>query len=311
MHQILYYNTPITGVRKMMYGYARCATDVDMQDFECQRRELKKMGIKDSDIYLDYENGIDTDHINLDRLFSMVKHGDSIVSTKVSRLTHSTKQICKIIEFVKEKRLKLIIGTFELDCTNELDLIAQGMTMMYAIFAEIERNLVSQLIRSGMRKAKVRGRKIGRPKTNLDNLPTLFLKYVHLCEYNHITQKELAILCRVSRQSIRKYIKIYREEHLKEAINADAKQAEKDVKKEEKIIRNYKSLDEDELEVLAEDEETTVSQEGISAQWTPATLELRRRRRVLEKIQAEKDAEEEMARLEELHKTVDLSEFDL
>ena len=195
----------------MMYGYARCSTNESKQDIDRQRRELKNLGIKDNKIYLEYESGTKVDRIQLSRLFEAVQSGDTIATTEVSRLTRSTKQLCEIIEFAKEKKLQLIIGTFIVDCRKGLDPMTDGMLKMMGVFAEMERNMISQRVKSGMENAKAKGAVIGRPTTTIENLPVLFLKHYPKYTAKQITQQELARLCKISRQSISKYIKIYKQ----------------------------------------------------------------------------------------------------
>ena len=65
--------------------------------------------------------GIKEDRVQLKRLLDVVIEGDSIYSTEVSRITRSTKQLCEIIEFAKRMKIKLVLGTFIVDCTNQLD----------------------------------------------------------------------------------------------------------------------------------------------------------------------------------------------
>lgn len=72
-----------------------------------------------------------------------MKDGDAIYATEVSRLTRSTKQLCEIIELSKEKYLKLVIGSFVVDCTNDLDPMTQGMIMMWGVFSEMEKAIIS------------------------------------------------------------------------------------------------------------------------------------------------------------------------
>ena len=195
----------------MLYGYARCSTNESRQDIERQKRELKKLGIKDNKIYLEYESGTKTDRAELKRLLESVQSGDTIATTEVSRLTRSTKQLCEIIELAKEKRLELIIGTFVVDCRKELDPMTDGMLKMMGVFAEMERNMISQRVKSGMENAKAKGAVIGRPSTTVETLPVSFLKHYPKYTAKQITQQELARLCDMSRQSINKYIKIYKQ----------------------------------------------------------------------------------------------------
>ena len=191
------------------YGYARCSTNENRQDIERQKRELKKLGVKDKDIYFEYESGTKADRVELSRLLDTVKAGDTIATTEVSRLTRSTKQLCELIEFAKERQLELIIGTFKVDCRKELDPMTQGMIMMWGVFSEMEKNIISQRVKSGLENARAKGAVIGRPTTTVESLPPSFLKHYPKYISKQINQLELARLCDMSRQSINKYIKIY------------------------------------------------------------------------------------------------------
>lgn len=41
----------------MKYGYARCSTNESKQDINRQTRELKNLGIKEDNIFFEYESG--------------------------------------------------------------------------------------------------------------------------------------------------------------------------------------------------------------------------------------------------------------
>lgn len=194
----------------MDYGYCRCSTNEDRQDIQRQVRELEKLGVKKENIYWEYINGKSTDKIELDRLLGVIETGDSIATTEVSRLSRSTKQLCEIIELAKEKQIKLVIGGMEIDCRSEvLDPMTMGMVMMLSVFSEMESAIISQRVKSGMANAKDKGARIGRPKTELDNLPTGFVRHYPKHKSGDLTITELARLVDVSRQSIYKYIGIY------------------------------------------------------------------------------------------------------
>ena len=102
----------------MIYGYARCSTNEKMQDINRQVRELKQQGATDTTIYLEYESGMKADRAELKKLLSVVQSGDTILATEVSRITRSTKQLCDIIELAKEKHIKLVLGSFVVDCSK-------------------------------------------------------------------------------------------------------------------------------------------------------------------------------------------------
>lgn len=192
----------------MIYGYARCSTNEQLQDINRQVRELNKQGVPLDDIYLEYESGLKENRVELNRLLNCVNSGDTIISTEVSRITRSTKQLCEIIEFAKDKHIKLVLGTFVVDCTKELDPMTEGMLKMMGVFSELERNIISQRVKSGMENAKAKGKNIGRPTTTADDIPSIFYKHYPKYKNGEINKKEFSRLCSLSYPTIYKYIGI-------------------------------------------------------------------------------------------------------
>ena len=193
-----------------VYGYARCSTDENRQDINRQKRELRELGVEEEkNVYWEYESGTKTDREKLQRLLEIIETGDSIVTTEVSRLTRSTKHLCEILQLVQEKRIRLIIGSFTVDCREEnIDPMTKGMLMMWGVFSEMERDIISQRVKSGIVNARAKGKIIGRPKIDYKNLPTKFLQYYPLYKRNEINITEYARLLNSSRTSVYKYISI-------------------------------------------------------------------------------------------------------
>jgi len=192
----------------MIYGYARCSTDETKQDINRQVRELKQGGATDETIYLEYRSGTKTDRVELNRLLDLVSAGDTILATEVSRITRSTKQLCEIIELAKAKHVKLILGTFIVDCTKELDAMTEGMLKMMGVFSELERNMISQRVKSGMQNAKAKGKVIGRRETTAEDVPAIFYKHYSKYKSSEINKKEFSRLCNLSYPTIYKYLEI-------------------------------------------------------------------------------------------------------
>ena len=120
----------------MIYGYARCSTNEELQAINRQIRELKQLGALEESIFREYESGMKNDRVELQRLLSAVEAGDTIVATEVSRITRSTKQLCEIIELAKDRHIKLVLGSFVVDCTKELDPMTEGMLKMMGVFSD-------------------------------------------------------------------------------------------------------------------------------------------------------------------------------
>ena len=193
----------------MVYGYARCCTNESKQDIDRQKRELKALGVKQSNIYFEYGSGTKADREQWLLLMNKVQKGDAIISTEVSRITRSTKQLCDIIDKAREIGLKLVIGSFVVDCTNDkLDAMTEGMLKMMGVFAEMERNIISERVKSGMANAREKGSKIGRPETTADKIPSVFMKYYPKYRKGEMNVTELSRLCEMSRTTVYKYIKL-------------------------------------------------------------------------------------------------------
>ncbi len=190
-----------------VFGYARCSTDESRQDINRQKRDLFALGVEDDKfIYWEYESGTKTDRPELQKLLDLVQPGDTIASTEVSRLTRSTKHLCDILSLVQEKHICLLIGNFKVDCRNdEIDPMTKGMLMMWGVFAEMERDIISQRIKSGMNNAKAKGVRIGRPETNISSIPHKFLKHYPQYQDGTISVTDLANLVGCSRTTIYKY----------------------------------------------------------------------------------------------------------
>ena len=161
--------------------------------------------------------GSKEDRKAFNKMLKQLQQGDTVVTTEVSRLTRSTKQLCDVVELAKERQIKLIIGDFVVDCSKgELDPMTDGMLKMMGVFAEMERNMIKARVKSGMAHAKAQGVELGRPKTTMEDIPNSFLKHYPKTKLpkgneNRISMVELCKLCDISRQTAYKYKAIYDE----------------------------------------------------------------------------------------------------
>ena len=195
----------------MEYGYARCSTNESKQDIDRQVRELKAAGAKE--VYLEYEHGDAVVKQQLSELLSKVEAGDEILTLEVARLARSTKQLCEIIELVKEKRLKLsIVGSITVDCRDgQIDPMSNAFIQMSGVFAELELGIIRARVRSGMANAKAKGKQIGRRTTTSEDIPAAFYRYYPQFANGMINLSEFARLACLSRNSVYKYLKIVEE----------------------------------------------------------------------------------------------------
>lgn len=190
----------------MKYGYARCSTNEDKQDINRQVRELKAAGAEE--IFLEYEHGDAKIKQQLDSLLEHANAGDFIYTLEVSRLARSTKQLCEIIDKVREKHLCLsIVESIQVDCrSGELDPMTNAFIQMSGVFAELELRIIRERVKSGMANAAAKGAKIGRPQISKENIPSIFYKHYPSFKNGNLNVSELARVCGMSRTTVYKYL---------------------------------------------------------------------------------------------------------
>ena len=192
----------------MIYGYARCSTNETKQDIGRQIRELKMNGAEK--IFLEYEHGDAAIKKELEKLFAIVVAGDTVIVLEVPRLARSTRQLCEIIELVKQKQIKLVIvGSITVDCTQgRLDPMSNAFVQMSGVFAELELGMIRERVKSGMANAKAKGVRIGRPPLTKDDIPQVFYRHYPAYKNGQLNVSELARVCDMSRTTVYKYIQI-------------------------------------------------------------------------------------------------------
>jgi DNA invertase Pin-like site-specific DNA recombinase len=190
----------------MIYGYARCSTNESKQDINRQLRELKAEGAQE--VYFEYEHGDSATKEKQLALFDIAKEGDTVITLEVPRLARSTKQLCEIIEIVKQKKLKLVIvGSVTVDCTQgRLDPMSNAFIQMSGVFAELELGMIRERVKSGMANAKAKGIKLGRPPLSKDDIPQVFYRHYPAYKNGMLNVSEFARVCSMSRTTIYKYI---------------------------------------------------------------------------------------------------------
>lgn len=196
----------------MMWGYCRCSVkEKGYQDITRQYRELEKMGVKRENIFGEYESGTKVEREQLTKLLNIVKKGDIIACTEASRITRSIKQLIEILEFAKNKQIKLILGSFIVDFTNEVDPMTLAVVQLMGVFAELERNIISERVKSGMDNARAKGKQIGRKIVTVDDIPDSFKKYYLLYKEKRITKEMLSEFCKISYPTCLKYCRMLEE----------------------------------------------------------------------------------------------------
>src|ERR1700726_4071434 len=140
----------------MKYGYARVSTDD--QNPSLQLAALKKDGCKT--IFKDAGlSGATTKRPALRRCLRKLEHGDTLTVWKLDRLGRSLRDLITMLDDLKKRGVKFLSLTEAIDTTTPT---GRAMWQMIGILAELERSLISERTRAGVKAAKDRGVKFGR-----------------------------------------------------------------------------------------------------------------------------------------------------
>lgn len=180
----------------MLIGYARVST-VD-QNVTLQTDELKKAGCEK--IFRDKVSGAKSDRPGLQEAIDFLREGDSLVVWRLDRLGRSLKHLLETVSLLEERA----IGFRSLQ--EAIDTTTNGGRLIFHIFgalAEFERTLIRERTLAGLRAARARGRKGGRPRA-LDTKKTE-LAYRLYDERKH-SMKEICQILSISKPTLYAYL---------------------------------------------------------------------------------------------------------
>ncbi len=152
---------------KQVIGYARVSTQE--QDLKNQRYEILSYASKNdlritSWVEAKVSSRKTTKERQIDSLLDNLKEGDTLIVAELSRLGRSVGQIAIIANTLVQSGIKLICIKEGMKLDGSPDIQTKVMLTMFSLFAEIERDLISERTKSGLAKARAEGRLIGRPK---------------------------------------------------------------------------------------------------------------------------------------------------
>ena len=102
----------------------------------------------------------------IDGLFSEVEPGDLILISELSRLGRSVGQIIQLVDEIIKRQVRLIAIKENIQLDGKQDIQSKMMVTMFGLFAEIERDLISERTKEGLIAARAKGKVLGRPKGN-------------------------------------------------------------------------------------------------------------------------------------------------
>jgi DNA invertase Pin-like site-specific DNA recombinase len=142
----------------MKYGYARVSSDT--QDYQGQIEALKAAGCER--IRSEKASGKSTNgRPELARLLRALLPGDVVMVTKLDRIARSSRDLHNIIGELKERGCGFV-SLGDSWCDTSTDTGRLVLAIMGGI-AEFERELIRKRCDEGIKRAKAKGTKFGRP----------------------------------------------------------------------------------------------------------------------------------------------------
>jgi len=86
---------------------------------------------------------------------------DAIIVWKFDRLGRSTAHLLQVLEELKNRNVRLIATSQDIDTDTPM---GKFFFTILSGFAEMEREMIVERIKSGLKRAKKQGKKLGRPK---------------------------------------------------------------------------------------------------------------------------------------------------
>ena len=103
----------------------------------------------------------------LERLLGAVAAGDLVLVSELSRLGRSIGQIIALLDTLAKRSVRFCAVKENIRIDGAQDMPTKVMITLFALFAEIERDLVSERTKEGLAKARASGKLLGRPKGSL------------------------------------------------------------------------------------------------------------------------------------------------
>ena len=193
----------------MKYGYIRVSTTT--QHIDRQLSSMLELGLDKSCIYIDYESGKDFNRRNYKKLIRKLKKDDLVIIKSIDRLGRDYNMIIDEWRLItKEKEADIMVIDMPL-----LDTRIEGKNLVGKFISDIVLQVLSFVAQNeretmrvrqaeGIKTAKARGVKFGRPRITLpNNFETVARQYLN----KEITNKKACEILGMTRGSFFRYLK--------------------------------------------------------------------------------------------------------
>lgn len=146
----------------MLIGYARTSTLEQEAGLAAQVRDLEALGCEQ--VFSEQTSSM-ADREQLQAAVKFARKGDTLVVTKVDRLTRSASGLWALVQELEAKEVSLRVLNLGGDTVDTRSATGRLILNIFAGFAQFEREMMLERQREGIAKAKAEGRYKGRSPT--------------------------------------------------------------------------------------------------------------------------------------------------
>jgi len=147
-------------------------------------------------------------HRGISQLLDQLDPKDVLLVSELSRLGRSVSQIILLVDRMIEQQIRFVAVKEGIDLEGRQDIQTKVTVTMFGLFAEIERDLISERTKEGLAAARAKGKIIGRPKGVLGKSKLDGKKdEIQLFLNKGVSKSAIAKIMDVSRTTLRHFIK--------------------------------------------------------------------------------------------------------
>lgn len=191
---------------KFVALYSRVSTAYQGKGLEAQERALEAYcnqrsivsfrKFSDSNV-----SGAKASRPMLDELMREVEEGNvsHIIVYSFSRFARSTRHLLDALETFKKHKVEFVSLSEQIDTASA---IGTAFFTIIGAIAQLERELISERVKNGLKNAIAKGKKVGRPKTR----PSQAIMNLHSENYSY---REISKILGISHMAVSREIKSY------------------------------------------------------------------------------------------------------
>ena len=101
---------------------------------------------------------------SIEKLLLDLAEGDRLLVSELSRLGRSLGQVIQIVDTLVHRKIRFVAIKEGIDLDGKQDIQTKVMVALFGLFAEVERDLISERTKEGLASARAQGKMIGRPR---------------------------------------------------------------------------------------------------------------------------------------------------